>query len=83
MKDRHVNSTTRLAIVRLWELCRALRARRPHQRLNARQLGKQFGVCDKSIHRDIELLRDLGHDLVYDAEEYSYRYVCPPTSTYL
>jgi len=81
--ERPVIPSTRQTIARLWQLSRALRKRRPEDRLNCRTLAIQFDVCEKTVRRDIEFLRDLGHDLTYDADAYSFRYVCPPTETYL
>lgn len=73
-------SATRRSIRRLWHLCRLLRA---GGRLTQTSLAEQLGVCIKTVTRDMDLLRDLGHNLIYSDKDYTWRYAAPPPVTYL
>jgi biotin operon repressor len=50
-----------------------------HEPVNATTMAKDFDVSTKTINRDIEFLRKLGHDITYKASLHTYSYVeIPP-----
>ncbi len=46
--------------------------------VNASRLAREWECSTKTIHRDIDFLRDrLAHDIAYDAARYTYYYRSP------
>lgn len=81
---------SRCAVARLWLIAKALREERvpgpgPHgsSRVNACTLATALEVCPKTISRDLQFLRELGHNITYDAGSAHWSYRTLPSLTYL
>lgn len=66
--------STRPALERIREIVVTLSKGEP---CNARTLAEKHQVSTKTIHRDFDFLRHLGHELTYHRSSWSYRYVVP------
>ena len=66
--------TTRPALERIREIIKALSSGQP---CNARTLAEQFATSTKTIHRDFDFLRGIGHELVYSQRSFTYSYTAP------
>jgi hypothetical protein len=52
---------------------------KPGQMLTATVIAREWECTPKTTHRDLEFLREqLGHELVYDAANFSWRYAVAP-----
>ncbi len=69
----------RVVFWRLTEIAKEIAAATAQQPVNAATLAKRFEITSKTVHRDIEFLRDfLGHQIEYRADCYTWFYTAPP-----
>lgn len=78
-----LHPTSRQNLARLWRLARRLRTRKPGEALNATRLAGELECSTKTVGRDLDFLRDLGHNIIYLDAQWSYAYVTPPRETWL
>lgn len=68
------------SITRLLEVCRALRRGQP---FSAASLAAELGVSDRSIKRDVQLLRALGWIIDWDLAAHTYTLRHAPPAVFL